>query len=65
MRVGVGLVVKFTQLLFKGSHQLQKCKSSIAICLIVLSMPFLLHLAAESSADVPHDSEVDSTPLGM
>ena len=33
------------------------------MCFGLPSINFL-HLAAQSSADVTHDSEVDSTPLG-
>jgi len=36
----------------------------MARCASLLSMVSLLHLAAQSSANVTHDSEVDSTPLG-
>ena len=34
------------------------------MCFALPSMPSLFHLALQSSANVTHDSEVDSTPLG-
>ena len=36
----------------------------MAKCVLPYHQCLLFHLALQSSADVTHDSEVDSTPLG-